>query len=106
MNHVGKIARIKCSEFTQENLPTGVKPAVDGSIFLCTDIDPAYPVLGSLHHYKKPVLASSIGIVVSHHARPNSFQSGPVWKDYEILSVYIDGDVYKCFELSLDFITA
>ena len=106
MSHIGKIAKIKCDEFTREHLPSGVKPATSDSFYLCKDIDLSYPVLGSLKIAGNPVLASSVGIVVSSHARPNSFQTGPMWEDYNILSVYIEGDVYKCFEVSLDFITS
>ena len=106
MSHIGKIAKIKSDEFTREELPSGVKAASSDSFYLCKDIDLTYPVLGSLKVGGRPILTSSVGIIISSHSRPNSFQSGPLWKDYNILSVYIEGDVYKCFEVSLDFITS
>lgn len=103
MSLVGQIAKIKCSEYTRENLPSGVKVEKPGTFFLCSNIDLAYPVLGSLEISKKPILDTSVGIIVEEGPRPNSFQKGPTWDDYDILSIYIEGNLYKCFKLSLDF---
>jgi hypothetical protein len=105
MNVIGQIAKIKCLEFSQESLPTGIKTANFGNIFLCTDIDPTYPVLGALKTGAVPITTSSVGIIVSEHSRPRSFQKGSTWSDYDILSIYIEGELYKCFRLSLDLLT-
>ena len=105
MKNIGRIARIKPVEFTQENLPTGIKTVAPGSLSLCSCIDPTYPVLGSLKISNKIIMSSSVGIIISEHSRPRSFQKGPVWNDYDILSIYIEGEMYKCFRLSLDILT-
>ena len=106
MNDIGQIAKIKSLEFSLENLPTGIKSTKSGELFLCEDIDPTYPVLGALKESCKPVGKSSIGIIVSEHQRPRSFQKGKLWSDYDILSVYIEGELYKCFRLSLEILTS
>lgn len=105
MENIGQIARIKSAEFTQENLPTGIKSAAPGSLSLCSSIESTYPVLGSLKVSNKAIMSSSVGIIISEHSRPRSFQKGPMWNDYDILSVYIEGELYKCFRLSLDILT-
>ena len=105
MSSIGHIAKIKCEEYTQENLPTGVKIVKSGTLFLCSNIELTYPVLGSLSVCNNPILDSSVGIVVDEGSRPNSFQKGPGWQDYDIMTVYIEGNLYKCFRLSLDFLT-
>jgi hypothetical protein len=104
MNNIGQIAKIKCLEFSRENLPTGVSATELGSLFLCSDIDPTYPVLGALKTSMIPVTTSSVGVIIAEHSRPRSFQKGPAWNDYDILSVYIEGELYKCFRLSLEIL--
>ena len=105
MQIVGKITSFKTDEFTPENLPTGVRISPSGMMRLCKSIDLEYPVLGALTESSHLICTSSIGIIVSHNARPKSFSRDPMWTGYDIVSVYVEGRVYECFRGSLNILT-
>jgi hypothetical protein len=104
MKIVGKITSFKAHEFTPENLPTGVRSIEPGMLRLCRSIDSTYPVLGALQESSHSISASSVGIVVSQEGRPNSFSRDPIWSEYDIVSVYVEGNLYECFRGSLDIL--
>ena len=104
MSDIGKIAKIIPDEFTPENLPTGVKQVANGNLNLCISIDKHYPVLGTLTKSKDTISKDSVCLIVGFQGRPNSFQLGPEWSSYDILTVSIEGDLYTCFRQSLKII--
>jgi len=105
MTIIGKITSFKSLEFTPENLPTGVRSIEPGMLRLCKTIDSTYPVLGALSESPQLISASSVGIVVSKEGRPRSFSQDPIWSEYDIISVYVEGNIYECFRGSLNILT-
>ena len=104
MQIIGKITSFKAHEFTPENLPTGIRLVEPGMLRLCSSINSEYPVLGALRESSRLICASSVGIVVSQEGRPNSFSQDPTWSAYDIISVYVEGNLYECFRGSLNIL--
>ena len=100
MSNIGNIARLEISEFTKENLPTGVTRS-SGQVRLCEKISPSYPVSEAIVQSSHLVDSDSIALILSKEGRPTSFQSGEGWSCYDIFNILVEGRTYQCFRYSL-----